>query len=47
MNSPLLFSSYFGLAPEALDKAGFIDPFIDLDLPLFVDPLLLEKSSIA
>lgn len=45
MHLPTLFSAYFNIPPEKLDDAGLIDPFVDLDLPLFIDPLLLEKSS--
>lgn len=42
---PTLFSSYFGIDGTLLDKAGLIDPFIDVDTELFIDPVLLEKSS--
>jgi hypothetical protein len=42
---PLLFSSYFGIEPEALDKAGLLDPFLEYDVQLFIDPLLIAKSS--
>jgi hypothetical protein len=31
--------------PQALAAAGLIDPFLDVDVPLFIDPVLLEKSS--
>ncbi|WP_073973280.1 hypothetical protein [Erythrobacter donghaensis] len=43
--NPVLFSQYFGLKPGTLHAAGLIDPFIRVDTPLFIDPLLLEKSS--
>lgn len=46
VQSPTLFSTYFNLNPTALDTAGLIDPFIDVDTQLFIDPVLLEKSSI-
>jgi hypothetical protein len=42
---PILFSTHFGLDSSLLDAAGLIDPFIDVDIPLFIDPVLLEKSS--
>lgn len=42
--NPILFSTYFGVPIEALDEAGLIDPFLDVDVPLFIDPVLLEKS---
>lgn len=43
--SPKLFSTYFGVSPSALERAGLIDPFVDVDTQLFIDPVLLEKSS--
>lgn len=30
---------------QALEAAGLIDPFLDVDVPLFIDPVLLEKST--
>ena len=45
VQNPTLFSSYFKVDPSALDEAGLIDPFIDVDTQLFIDPVLLEKSS--
>jgi hypothetical protein len=41
----MLFSGYFGISQEALADAGLIDPFLDVDVPLFIDPVLLEKSA--
>lgn len=41
---PVLFSTYFGISPEALERYGFIDPFLNVDTPLFIDPVLLDKS---
>lgn len=43
--NPTLFSTHFGIDNSLLEQAGFIDPFIDLDTQLFIDPVLLEKSS--
>jgi hypothetical protein len=43
--NPVLFSRHFGLKPGTLHAAGFIDPFMKVDTPLFIDPLLLAKSS--
>jgi hypothetical protein len=40
-----LFSQHFGLNPELLEAAGLIDPFVNVDTQLFIDPVLLEKSS--
>jgi hypothetical protein len=45
VQNPILFSAYFDVKPEALATAGLIDPFLDVDVPLFIDPVLLEKSS--
>lgn len=45
VQNPILFSVYFGISPSALPAAGLIDPFLDVDVPLFIDPVLLEKSS--
>lgn len=43
--NPILFSSYFGVDPAEIDKAGLIDPFLNVDLELFIDPVLMEKSA--
>ncbi|GAA0200838.1 hypothetical protein GCM10010203_60580 [Actinomadura yumaensis] len=45
VQNPTLFSVHFGLSPDVFALAGLIDPFIDVDTPLFIDPVLLEKSS--
>jgi hypothetical protein len=45
IQNPILFSAYFNVPSGALSKAGLIDPFLDVDIPLFIDPILLEKSS--
>ena len=45
VKDPVLFSTHFRIKPEALLDAGLIDPFLDVDIPLFIDPVLLEKSS--
>lgn len=42
---PISFSSYFDVRPDAFDKAGLLDPYINTDTPLFIDPLLIDKSS--
>jgi hypothetical protein len=43
VQNPTLFSAYFRVSPQALAAAGLIDPFLDVDMPLFIDPVLLEK----
>ena len=42
--NPTLFSKYFGFSPALLTSAGLIDPLVDVDTQLFIDPILLEKS---
>lgn len=42
---PILFSTYFGIDPKALDDANLLDPFLEYDVQLFIDPLLIEKSA--
>src|SRR6056297_3431111 len=44
IKDPVLFSRYHGIDPDTLDAAGLIDPFVDVDTQLFIDPVLLEKS---
>lgn len=45
-SDPTLFSKHFNIDPEELSKAGLIDPFLDVDTQLFIDPILLEKCGI-
>lgn len=45
VQNPILFSTYFGLKLGVLEAAGLIDPFLNVDTQLFIDPTLLEKSS--
>lgn len=42
---PILFSKHYEVDPSALDVAGLLDPFLEYDMRLFIDPLLIEKSS--
>lgn len=44
IKKPLLFSKHFGIHEKALDKEGLIDPFLNVDTQLFIDPILLPKS---
>ena len=44
IQNPLLFSKHFGIDEIELAKAGLIDPFLNVDTQLFIDPVLLEKS---
>jgi hypothetical protein len=45
VKKPVLFSSHFAVDPERLSEAGLIDPFLNVDTQLFVDPVLLDKSA--
>jgi hypothetical protein len=45
VQNPTLLSTYFGVSPRVLATAELIDSFLDVDMPLFIDPVLLEKSS--
>lgn len=42
---PVLFSTKFGISSKALDSAGLIDPILNSDTKLFIDPLLIAKST--
>lgn len=46
VKDPVLFSKEFGIDPELIAAEGLIDPFLNVDTQLFVDPILLQKSSI-
>lgn len=41
---PVLFSTHYGIDIADLEAAGLIDPLLDVDTPLFIDPVLLGKS---
>lgn len=45
VKNPILFSAYFGITPDILADAGLIDPFLNVDTQLFIDPVLLAKSA--
>ena len=40
---PKLFSTHFGLGSIEFDKAGLLDPLLNSDTKLFIDPLLVYK----
>lgn len=44
IRNPKLFSAYFGVDQEIMEESGLIDPFLNVDVPLFIDPALLKKS---
>jgi hypothetical protein len=41
---PILFSRHFGLEPKDLEKCGLLDPILNADTKVFIDPLLLKNS---
>jgi len=44
-NQPIYFSDYFKIDKTKLKKLGTFDPILNYDTALFVEPLLLVKSS--
>lgn len=44
ITSAVRFSRHFGIDPSLLDAAGVLDPTLNVDTALFIDPLLLEHS---
>ncbi len=45
IKKPILFSAHFGVDPTMMLDDGLIDPFLNVDTQLFIDPTLLEKSA--
>jgi hypothetical protein len=45
IRQPKRFSAAFGIDKTKLRQEGVFDPILNADTPLFVDPLLLSKSS--
>lgn len=44
-SNPTSFTACFGVAPDVLAAAGAMDPLLNVDTRLFIDPLLLGDSS--
>lgn len=44
VSDPQLFSTHFGVDSQSLDSAGLVDTYVNVDIPIFIDPTLLEKS---
>ena len=42
--NPVLFSKHFAVSTAALAKANLLDPVLNSDTKLFIDPLLVPKS---
>jgi len=45
IRNPNLFSAYFCADPSLLKKLGVFDPILNVDTRLFIDPLLLRRST--
>lgn len=45
IKDPVLFSTHFGISKARLADLGVFDPILNVDTPLFIDPLLLASSS--
>jgi len=45
ITSAVRFSRHFGIDPARLAAAGVLDPTLNVDTALFIDPMLLEHSS--
>ena len=44
IRNPIRFSEYYGVDSKELDDRGLLDPTLNADTKLFIDPLLLEDS---
>jgi hypothetical protein len=44
-SNPVSFSAKFGVDADLLQRAGVMDPLLNVDTKLFIDPLLLATSS--
>lgn len=42
---PILFSQYFSVSSNEFENAGLIEPILNCDTKLFIDPTLIETSS--
>jgi len=45
IRNPIRFSEHYGIDAVALEGRGILDPTLNADTKLFIDPLLLESSS--
>ena len=44
VKNPVWFSDYFKLEPAQLGRAGVLNPTLNVNTKLFMDPLLMESS---
>jgi hypothetical protein len=45
ISNPIRFSTHFKIDPTVLTAAGVLNPTLNVDTPLFIDPLLLKHSA--
>ena len=45
ISSPETFTTYFDVDSNLLEEIGVLDPTLDVDTRLFIDPLLLQYSA--
>ncbi len=45
ITNPVRFSTHFKIAPEKLAKLAVLDPTLNVDTRLFIDPFLIEGSA--
>ena len=46
IRSPVSFTERFGISPAALDAAGVLNPVLNVDTKLFIDPVLIHRSKL-
>lgn len=44
IRNPKSFSEHFGISSESLDRLGILNPMLNIDTKLFIDPILLDNS---
>lgn len=44
IKNPIIFTEYFNIDVEILNKLGLFNPVLNVDTLLFIDPVLLKKS---
>lgn len=45
ISNPISFTEHYGIDPKELENRGILDPTLNADTKLFIDPLLLHDSS--
>lgn len=44
IRNPKSFSEHFGISSESIDRLGILNPMLNIDTKLFIDPILLDAS---